>query len=274
MAMGVGFGVVDPTREGQQTDSKINYNGTVISLSDAPFGAKVQNNDELDSAIKNGKGTIILAAGTYNVPVSAKGKTLHFIGLGKDTVVELQYNGSYEGCDYNLQGSSVVFENLTLVPYSVSYSGYAGLNATYINCTISGSYTLYGDSNFINCEFNISGDNYNIWTWAAPTATFQGCTFNTSGKAILLYGGANTVLTATNCVFNDANDYEDVNNKAAIEVGSDWSTDHKTIIATDCTVNGFDITSKGINTGTTLWGNKNSLSTDRLSVTINGVKVY
>lgn len=35
-AMNIGFGVTDPTREGQQTDSKIIYNGQVISLTDAP----------------------------------------------------------------------------------------------------------------------------------------------------------------------------------------------------------------------------------------------
>ena len=133
---------------------------------------------------------------------------------------------------------------------------------------------MYDNSTFEKCTFNVKGDVYNIWTWGAPNATFTDCIFNTSGKAILLYGGNDTKLTVTQCVFNDANDYDDVNNKAAIEVGSDWTTDKKEIVATSCTVNGFDITNKGINTGSTLWGNKNSLSTERLSVTIDDVKVY
>ena len=30
----------------------------------------------------------------------------------------------------------------------------------------------------------------------------------------------------------------------------------------------------GINTGTTLWGNKNSMPADRLNVTVDGVNVY
>lgn len=272
MAMGVGFGVVDPAREGQQTDSSIKYNGVEITLNDAPYGTS--SNDSLNSAIESGKDTIILTEGTFIIPDSAQGKTLHIIGSGEDTVIATQDDGSYEGCDYSLDGATVTFENITINTDSSTYTGYARLKATYINCTINGTYTLYGDSTFENCTFNVSGDAYNIWTWGASKATFEDCTFNTSGKSILLYGNTNTELTVTNCVFNDANDYSDVNNKAAIEVGSDWTTDTKTIIATNCTVNGFDITTKGINTETTLWGNKNSLSQERLHVVINGVESY
>ena len=39
-------------------------------------------------------------------------------------------------------------------------------------------------------------------------------------------------------------------------------------------VNGYEINDKGINTGTTLWANKNSMGTDKLSVTVDGKKVY
>ena len=274
MAMGVGFGVVDPAREGQQTESSIKYNDVEIKLDDAHYGTSTSSNEGLNSAIESGKDTIILTAGTFIIPDSAQGKTLHIIGSGEKTVIATQDDGSYEGCDYSLDGATVTFENITINTDSTTYTGYARLNATYINCTINGTYTLYGDSTFKNCTFNVSGDVYNIWTWGASNATFEDCTFNTSGKSILLYGNTNTKLTVNNCVFNDANDYSDVNNKAAIEVGSDWTTDTKTIIATNCTVNGFDITSKGINTGTTLWGNKNSLSQERLHVVIDGVERY
>ena len=139
---------------------------------------------------------------------------------------------------------------------------------------MNGTYTLYGNSIFNNCTFNVSGDVYNIWTWGAPTATFNKCTFNTSGKALLAYGNTNTTVTVNDCTFNDDDAYTDVNNKAAIEVGSDWSSDTKTIIVNGTTVNGFDVTNKGISTGTTLWGNKNSLPTNRLNVVIDGVDVY
>ena len=38
--------------------------------------------------------------------------------------------------------------------------------------------------------------------------------------------------------------------------------------------NGYEINDKGINTGTTLWGNKNYMSTDNLNVVVDGVDVY
>ena len=242
----------------------------------AGAAVNASTNEQMSSAIEAGATTIKLTEGTYIIPDAAQGKTLTFIGAGKpeDTTIATQDDGSYEGCDYSLDGSTVTFENISINTNSATYTGYARLKATYKNCIINGTYTLYDNSTFEKCTFNVKGDVYNIWTWGAPNATFTDCIFNTSGKAILLYGGNDTKLTVTQCVFNDANDYDDVNNKAAIEVGSDWTTDKKEIVATSCTVNGFDITNKGINTGSTLWGNKNSLSTERLSVTIDDVKVY
>ncbi len=241
------------------------YGGYTIVVSSI-----ASNNAELDDAIKAGETTIVLGSGNYIIPDSAQGKTLTIVGNG-DTVIATQDDGSYEGCDYSLDGATVTFENVVITTDSHTYTGYARLKATYNNCVINGTFTLYDNSTFNNCTFNVSGDVYSIWTWGASNATFNNCTFNTSGKAILLYGGTNTVLTVTDCTFNDDNAYADVNNKAAIEVGSDWTTDTKTIIATNCTVNGFDITTKGDNTGSTLWGDKNSLfSKGRLSVTVDG----
>ena len=233
----------------------------------------VSTSAELEAAIRAGKTVIGLGDGNYVIPDVAQGKTLKLVGNG-NSVIATQDDGSYEGCDYSLDGSTVVFENVVINTDSTTYTGYARLNATYNNCTINGTYTLYGNSVFNNCTFNVSGDIYNIWTWGAPVAEFNNCTFNTSGKALLLYGNTNTKLVVNNCVFNDDNAYADVNNKAAIEVGSDWSGDVKEIIVTNTTVNGFDITSKGISTGTTVWGNKNSLPQNRLNVVIDGVDVY
>ena len=38
-------------------------------------------------------------------------------------------------------------------------------------------------------------------------------------------------------------------------------------------VNGYEINDEGIRTGTTLWGNKNSMSTDKLNVVVDGVVI-
>ena len=267
-AMDIGFGVTDPAREGQQTDSKLIVNGTEITLAKAPAGAK--NSAELDSAIAGGKTTIALGNGTYIIPDSAQGKTLTIIGNG-ESVVATQDDGSYEGCDYSLDGATVTFEGVVINTDSTTYTGYARCKGTYKNCTINGTYTLYDNSVFENCTFNVSGDVYNIWTWGAPNATFTNCTFNSDGKAMLLYGQANTKLTLDGCTFNDKGGLSD--KKAAVEIGNDYGTSYK-LIVNNTVVNGYEVNNKGICTYSTLWGNKNSMGTDKLNVVVDGVDVY
>ena len=230
----------------------------------------VENDTEINDAINEGVTTLILGSGNYILPDSASGKTLTIIGNG-DTVIATQDDGSYEGCDYSLRGATVTFENVTINTDSRTYTGYAGLKATYNNCTINGTYTLYDDSTFNNCTFNVSGDVYNIWTWGATNATFNNCTFNSDGKAVLLYGGTDTNLTLNGCTFNDKGGLTD--KKAAVEIGDDYGRIF-TLTVTNTVVNGYEINDKGTNTGTTLWGNKNSMSADRLTVIVDGVKVY
>jgi len=233
--------------------------------------AAVSTSGELDTAIKGaGATTLLLGSGNYIIPDSAQGKTLTIKGNG-DTVVATQDDGSYEGCDYSLDGATVTFENITINTDSTTYTGYARMKGTFNNCTINGTYTLYDDSVFNNCTFNVSGDVYNIWTWGAPNATFNNCTFNSDGKAVLLYGTADTNLTVDGCVFNDNGGLTDL--KAAIEIGNDYGKSY-TLTVTNTVVNGYEINDKGINTSTTLWANKNSMGTDKLNVIVDGVDVY
>lgn len=230
--------------------------------------------EELANATIENNATIYLAAGEYIIPSSAKGKTLTIKGTGnpEDVKVAVTKVGTGgENCDYGFDGSTVTFEGITITTNSSTYIGYARCNGTYKNCVINGTYTLYGDSKFENCTFNVSGDVYNIWTWGAPNATFDKCTFNSDGKAMLLYGTENTNLTIENSVFNDKGGLTDL--KAAIEIGNDYGKSY-ILVVNNTVVNGYEINDKGINTGTTLWANKNSMGTDKLSVTIDGVKVY
>ena len=88
---------------------------------------------------------------------------------------------------------------------------------------------------------------------------------------MLLYGQANTKLTINNCTFND-NGGLDVK-KAAIEIGDDYGSSYE-LIVNNTVVNGFAINDEGISTGTTLWGNKNSMPNERLNVTVDGNVVY
>ena len=237
------------------------------------------NQEELNNALANvNTHTVILTPGTYIIPDDAQGKTLTFIGTGnpEDTKIATQDDGSYEGCDYSLDGATVTFENITINTDSKTYTGYARCTGTYKNCVINGTYTLYGDSKFENCTLNVSGDVYNIWTWGAKNIEFDKCTFNSDGKALLLYQeGSNTVnLTVKNCIFNDKGGL--TSKKAAIEIGDApyGATPTYNVTVSGTTVNGYEINDEGINTETTLWANKNSMPAARLNVTVDGVDVY
>ena len=257
----------------------VNVNGNVSVIAegvvkDANGNYIASSNEGITNAISDGATTINLTQGNYVIPSSAKGKTLTIIGTGtpEDVKVAVTKVGTGgENCDYAFDGSTVTFEGITITTNSSTYIGYARCKGTYKNCVINGTYTLYGDSKFENCTFNVSGDVYNIWTWGAPNATFDKCTFNSDGKAMLLYGTENTNLKIENSVFNDKGGLTDL--KAAIEIGNDYGKSY-TLVVNNTVVNGYEINDKGINTGTTLWANKNSMGTDKLSVTIDGVKVY
>ena len=264
-------------KKGDGTNCKITITGINTYaeglVKDANGNYIASSNEGITNAISAKATTVNLTPGTYIIPDDAKGETLTFIGTGnpEDTKIATQDDGSYEGCDYSLDGATVTFENITINTDSRTYTGYARCNGTYKNCVINGTYTLYGDSKFENCTFNVSGDVYNIWTWGAPNATFNGCTFKSDGKAMLLYGTENTKLTIENSVFYDKGGL-DVK-KAAIEIGNDYDKSY-TLVVNNTVVNGYEINDKGINTGTTLWANKNSMGKDKLSVTVDGKRVY
>ena len=265
-------------------NQNVNLNGNVSVIAegvvkDANGNYIASSNEGITNAISDGATTINLIQGNYVIPSSAQGKTLTIIGTGtpEDVKVSVTKVGSGgENCDYGLDGSTVTFESITITTNSSTYIGYARCNGTYKNCVINGTYTLYGDSKFERCTFNVSGDVYNIWTWGAKNMEFDRCTFNSDGKALLLYQeGTNTVnLTVKSCIFNDNGGL--TSKKAAIEIGDApyGATPTYNVTVSGTTVNGYEINNEGFNTGTTLWGNKNSMPAERLNVTIDGVNVY
>ena len=241
--------------------------------------AVISSNEELAAAAIADNSTIYLTKGKYVIPAAAKSKTVTFIGTGNPEDVEVavtKVGDGGENCDYGLDGSNATFEGITITTNSSNYLGYARCNGTYKNCIINGQYTLYGKSTFEECEFNVSGDVYNIWTWGADDIEFTGCTFNSDGKALLLYReyGGTVNLTVTNCTFNDKGGLENAM-KAAIEIGdSPYEKPTYNVTVSNTQVNGYAINDEGEDTGTTLWGNKNSMSGERLNVTVDGEVVY
>lgn len=267
--------IVGDNRNNADLSSNTTNNVTVnVYGIDKDGAATVGTDEQISYAISEGITTVKLTAGTYIIPDEAKGKTLTFVGTGNpaDTKIVAQDDGSNEGdCDYSLDGATVTFNNVTITTTTTYYPGYARMKGIYNNCIINGVYTLYDNSSFTDCTFNVSGDFYNVWTWGATEAKFTGCTFNSDGKAMLLYSTVNTKLTIDNCVFNDNGGLKDL--KAAIEIGNDYAVSYE-LIVNNTIVNGYEINNTGINTGTTLWANKNSMSTDNLNVVVDGKDVY
>ena len=260
--------------------SKVTVNGAKVRIEGSNEQIVATSNKELAAATIADNATIYLTKGKYVIPAEAKRKTVTFIGTGNPEDVEVAVTKVGEGgenCDYGLDGSNATFEGITITTNSSTYIGYARCNGTYKNCIINGTYTLYGESTFENCVFNVSGNVYNIWTWGAEEIEFTGCTFNSDGKALLLYReeGGTVKLTVTNCTFNDKGGLEDAM-KAAIEIGDSPKDDKPTynVTVSNTQVNGYAINEEGINTGTNLWGNKNSMPDDRLNVTVDGDVVY
>ena len=259
---------------------KVIVNGAKVRIEGSNEQIVATSNEELAAAAIADNATIYLTEGEYVIPAAAKGKTVTFIGTGNPEDVKVavtKVGDGYENCDYGLDGSNATFEGITITTNSSTYIGYARCNGTYKNCIINGTYTLYGESIFENCEFNVSGDVYNIWTWGAKEIKFTGCTFNSDGKALLLYreAGGTVNLTVTGCTFNDKGGLVDAM-KAAIEIGDSPFEDKPTynVTVSSTSVHDYAINDTGTSTGTNLWGNKNSMPDDRLNVTIDGKVVY
>lgn len=247
-------------------DDRVNY--------EIPAGAvKVASSADLTEKVANGATVLLLAPGEYDVN-GCGGKTLTLVGEDLDkTVINIVGTGSENNgqSDYGFDGSTVTFQNLTIKSNNQTYAGFVRMNGIYKNVNFVNTYCLYSTSEFEFCTLDITGDQYNIWTWGAPTAKFSNCTFNSDGKAVLLYGQVNTKLTLNDCLFNDNGGLSDL--KAAVEIGNDYNKSYE-LIVNNTTINGYEINNKGINTGTTLWGNKNSMGTDKLNVVVDGVDVY
>ena len=251
---------------------------------DATYPVIVSNQQQVNDAITNAankKATIVMPANTKFTLDSGiahegdKSRDITFVGDGSQTVDVATNASAAEGAKHlNYQrGSTFTFENLTIENGTDTYDGIVCDELTYKNCTIKGVTTLYGKATFINCVFeNDMANQYSIWTWGGTDVTFEGCTFNTNGKAILLFGEEKTTnLTVNNCVFNDRND--GAAGKAAIEIGEANYGKHNnfTVVINGSTVaSGF---ADGKNTGSKLWANKNNMSDQYLSVTINSTKV-
>ena len=228
------------------------------------FGDKpypVNNSQELADAITAGYDDLYLKAGTYQMPAVAKGKTLTINGT-HESVIEVVPAGQGEAggqLDYNLDGSTVTFNGVTIKTNSQLYAGYARLSAVYNDCVIQNTYNLgVGNSEFYDCTFNITNEYLRVG--GAYSALFDGCTFNTDGRAILVYqdGTANAqTVTVKDCTFN------------ATAAANTWNGIHVAAVSIDGTSGTYVVNLEGTNTVDSDFNGLWQIKTGASNVTVN-----
>lgn len=209
-AMDVGFGVVDPAREGQQTASKLIYNGTEITLATAPD--IVEPSETLANAITD-NANIVLVEGNYTLPSLSGKEGVTIIGdpnggttfnavnsfsFGKDTVlknVTFKTSGS-SSVRYATTSGDVVYENCVFEgkQYGYHVDNANGGTVTFNNCTFYGRNALAstGTYFFNNCQFKYTYSNYNT-TNIYSTATFNNCKWD-SKLELYIDNGAKAIV--------------------------------------------------------------------------------
>ncbi len=244
---------------------------------DGMASAKVTTQEELNTAVANaktaGKTQIVLDGADFDLPTTdAKNKDIIFYGGTENTVIDatsVNHNGMG-----HITGATITFDNVT-VNWAQANEGYQGLanakKVVYRNCTINDTQFMYGDADFINCEFKISDGytGYSVYGRGKGTLTFTDCTFDTAGRAIMLYSDHQTDIKVklNNCSFSDNGAY--IGNKAAVETGDNLlnapvNTSKFDIEIKNCTVTGFEPN----NSTSPLWGNKDNIPAERLHVVV------
>ncbi len=195
-AMDLGFGVVDPAREGQQTDSKLVVDGVEIKSSKiVSYDKSVGMQNALDSLNPGDilvlPAEIIITTGTFVVP---QGVTIMGDSNG-GTVI--RQNSAGQDNIFNCEGD-VTIKNIT---FETNRKGYAIIDNTK-------NHNTDGDITVINCSFKgLAADkNWGIYKNLNGNLTIKDCTFENYDNAVCgVSNGNNSVTMITGCTFTNIN---------------------------------------------------------------------
>ncbi|MBO5378695.1 MAG: right-handed parallel beta-helix repeat-containing protein [Clostridia bacterium] len=237
------------------TDAIVDDNNTVIINVAEVNGTRYETLADAFKAAVDGDKITILTAGKYSL-YGVEGKDVEITGAVDG--VEFEMGSAQFGTNASLTFNNVTFN------WAANGWPYHGLqhcgDMKYNNCTINGTVFLYGTSEiFNNCEFNVTGDTYNVWTYSAKYVEFNGCTFNSDGKSVLIYHEGATVfneVAVKDCEFKAS---QAVDGKAAIEMDSSYTAGIKLTIDDKTTATGF---AAGNVSGNSLWNNKKDNNKD------------
>lgn len=263
----IGFNPADNSSDGAHTNYVADGYRSV-KISDSPETWKVEaippvtTQEAFNSAIAEANATVVLAAGTYDMP-STVGDGVSIIGTDASTsVLTLNSAVAWHGVNATLKNITVKYPNANYIGIQHAES------IKYIGCIIEGQPFSYANNAvFEKCTFNQTSSNaYNIWTYGSKEITFNNCVFNCAGKSVLIYneGALPTgIVTLNKCKFIAS---QSVTGKAAIEIDSRFSSYE--VYINDCTHEGF---ANGSVSGNSLWNKKDGDKS--VKVVVDGTQV-
>lgn len=222
----------------------------------------VTTQEAFNSAIAEANATVVLAAGTYDMPSTiADGVTI--IGNGEGTVLDMVLK--------NTTCKNASFKNVKILcEATTNYKGFIGSdNTVFENCTFTGKHFSYGKETYKKCHFIQEESDYNMWVYGKDV-DYIDCTFEGKGKFLHVYNEGNPLITVNiqGCKFIST-----VSDKPAINIkGTCGDTVlNYTVNIVNCTVSGAF---PEINGGLWQVDKPATAEKNKITVNVNGKKVY
>lgn len=243
---------------------KTTYNGKEAWKVEAIPAVTTQ--EAFNSAIAEANATVVLAAGTYDMPSTiADGVTI--IGGGDETVLDMVHK--------NRTYTNVAFKNIKILNGQSDYYGFQNSgNLLFEGCTFTGKHFSYGKETYKKCHFIQEASDYNMWVYGKDV-DYIDCTFEGKGKFLNVFNEGNPVITVNiqGCKFIST-----VSNKPAINIKGTSTTSAGVVTALQYIVNIDKCTVSGafpeINGGLWQVDDPATAENNKITVNVNGKKVY
>lgn len=226
----------------------------------------VTTQEAFNSAIAEANATVVLAAGTYDMPSTiADGVTI--IGGGDETVLDMVHK--------NRTYTNVAFKNIKILNGQSDYYGFQNSgNLLFEGCTFTGKHFSYGKETYKKCHFIQEASDYNMWVYGKDV-DYIDCTFEGKGKFLNVFNEGNPLITVNiqGCKFIST-----VSNKPAINIKGTSTTSAGVVTALQYIVNIDKCTVSGafpeINGGLWQVDDPATAENNKITVNVNGKKVY
>lgn len=226
----------------------------------------VTTQEAFNTAIATANATVVLAAGTYDMPSTiADGVTI--IGGGDETVLDMVHK--------NRTYTNVAFKNIKILNGQSDYYGFQNSgNLLFEGCTFTGKHFSYGKETYKKCHFIQEASDYNMWVYGKDV-DYIDCTFEGKGKFLNVFNEGNPLITVNiqGCKFIST-----VSNKPAINIKGTSTTSAGVVTALQYIVNIDKCTVSGafpeINGGLWQVDDPATAEYNKITVNVNGKKVY